>query len=101
MEADTPKSGQNVFGSESINVGNKSATLKTPTKANKSVFFNTGPFLRDGQWKVTNQEDLKNAFFSHVSPLKANENKENKNDSAGKSKQAKKFVLKPVFKNPL
>ena len=48
MEADTPKSGQKVFGSVSINVGNTSATLKTPTKANKSVFFNTGPFLRDG-----------------------------------------------------
>ena len=35
MEADTPKSGQKIFGSESKNGGNTSATLNTPVKANK------------------------------------------------------------------
>ena len=48
MEADTPKSGQKVLGSVSTNVGDKSATLNTPVKANKQVFFHSGPFLRDG-----------------------------------------------------
>ena len=49
MEAATPKSGQNVLGSVNINVdGEVSATLKTPGRANKTVFFNTGSFLRDG-----------------------------------------------------
>jgi len=49
MEADTPKSGQKILGSANINVGGEtSATLKTPSRANKTVFFNTGSFLRDG-----------------------------------------------------